>query len=57
VRKVWDMVAVSFVGLCLSVAVLGCGSATPTGKDKMGSEKMDGGKMGDKMNSEKKDKM
>jgi hypothetical protein len=61
-RKFWNVIAVAVVCLGLGLAVVGCGSSTPAAKDKMGSEKMDGGKMGDKMggdkmNSEKKDKM
>jgi pentapeptide MXKDX repeat protein len=58
--KVWQLIAVAVVGLSLGVAIVGCGSATTTGKDKMGGDKMGKDKMtGDKMGGDKmgKDKM
>ena len=51
-RKIWQVFAVAVVGLGLGFAVVGCGSATTTGKDKMGGDKMGG----DKMDKEKMDK-
>jgi hypothetical protein len=57
VRKAWQVIAVAVVGLCLGLAIVGCGSSTPTGKDKMGDkmggDKMDGGKMGGQMDGGK----
>ena len=56
-RKIWQVIAVAVVGLSLGLAVVGCGSSTTTGKDKMGGDKMSGDKMsGDKMGGDKMDK-
>ena len=56
-RKIWQVFAVAVVGLGLGFAVVGCGSATTTGKDKMGGDKMGGDKMDkDKMDKDKMDK-
>jgi hypothetical protein len=65
-RRIWMIVSTAVVGLGIGLALMGCGSSTPTGKDKMGGEKMGGEKMnggkmgGDKMKGDKmdqKDKM
>jgi pentapeptide MXKDX repeat protein len=47
-RKIWQWAAVVVLGFGLGLAVVGCGSWTTTGKDKMG-----GDKMGDKMKDDK----
>jgi pentapeptide MXKDX repeat protein len=52
-HKIWQVIGVSVVGLCLGLAVAGCGSSTTTGKDKMGGDKMSTNKMGgDKMGAD-----
>ncbi len=54
-RKIWQVIFTAVVGLGLGVAVVGCGSPTTAGKDKMGGDKMGGDKMGgDKMGGDKK---
>lgn len=61
-RKIWQLIAVAVMASGLGLAVVGCGSPTSTGKDKMGGgkmsdDKMGGGKMGgDKMDKDKMDK-
>jgi hypothetical protein len=53
-RKVWSFIAVALVGLSLGLAVVGCGSPSSTGKDKMSAEKMNDNKMkDDKMKDDK----
>ena len=48
--KFRQVIALAVVGLGLGLAVVGCGSPTTTGKDKMQGDKMQGDKMqGDKM--------
>ena len=32
-RKIWQVIAVAVVGLGLGLAVVGCGSSTPGGKE------------------------
>jgi hypothetical protein len=60
-RKIWQVITVAVLGVGLGLAVVGCGSSTPSGKDKMGGDKMSGDKMGgdkmggDKMKSDKMD--
>ena len=70
-RRTWLVIPATVVGFGIGLALVGCGSSTNAGKDKMGSEKMstdkmggekmDGAKMGgEKMKGEKmdqKDKM
>jgi len=70
-RAMWVMIPAVVAGFAIGLGIAGCGSSTPTGKDKMGGdkmsidkmgvEKMDDGKMsGDKMKGDKmdhKDKM
>jgi pentapeptide MXKDX repeat protein len=58
--KVWQVIAVSVVGLALSFAIVGCGSSTAPTKDKMGGDKTMGGERmkdnkmaGDKMGADK----
>jgi hypothetical protein len=60
-RKTWQVIAVTVVGLGLSLALVGCGSQATTGKDNMmsadkmsGEAKMSPGKLGDKMSGENK---
>ena len=61
-RKIWRVITVAVVSLGLGLAVVGCGSATSAGKDKMDGDKMSGDKMGggkmngDKMGGDKMDK-
>ena len=58
-RNIRQVIGVVVVGVALGLAVVGCGSSTTTGKDKMqgdkmGTDKMGGDKMGgDKMHSDK----
>jgi pentapeptide MXKDX repeat protein len=53
-RKIGQVFGVAVLGLSLGLAVAGCGSSTPTGKDKMSGDKMGGDKMGmEKMGSDK----
>jgi pentapeptide MXKDX repeat protein len=58
-RKIRQIIGVTVVALGLGLAVVGCSSSTPPGKDKMqddkmGTDKMHGDKMGsDKMGSDK----
>jgi len=69
-RRIWLVIPAAVVGFGIGLSLAGCGSSTPTGKDKMGgdkmsdkmgSEKMNDGKMGgEKMKGDKmeqKDKM
>jgi hypothetical protein len=60
-RKIWQVITVTVVGLALGLASVGCGSSPTAGKDKMGSdkmhEKMSTDKMGDKMHDKMSDKM
>ena len=61
-RKIWQVIAVTVVGLGLGLASVGCGSSTPAGTDKMGGDKMhdkmSNAKMGsDKMHDKMGDKM
>ena len=54
--KVWQLIIVAVVGIGVGLAVVGCDAASSTGKDKMGSDKMNDGKMGgDKMGGGKMD--
>jgi hypothetical protein len=56
-QKILQVAIVAVVGLCLGLAVVGCGPSSPTGKDKMKGDKMND-KMGDKMGGDKmNDKM
>ena len=53
-RKIGLIIAGAVVCLGLGLAVVGCGAKTPTAKDKMGADKMEGDKMkGDKMEGDK----
>src|SRR5262249_11273686 len=53
-RKIWPILAVAVVGLGLGLAVVGYGSSTTTGKDKMQGATMQGDKIqGDKMGGDK----
>jgi pentapeptide MXKDX repeat protein len=57
-RKIWQVIGVSaaavVVSLGLCLAVVGCGSSTHTGEEKMQGDKMGGGKMGgEKMGGDK----
>jgi pentapeptide MXKDX repeat protein len=53
-RNIRQVIGVVVVGVALGLAVVGCGSSTTTGKDKMQGDKMGTDKMqGDKMQSDK----
>jgi hypothetical protein len=53
-RKLCQVFAVAVVCLGLGLAVVGCGSPTTSGKDKMGGGKMSDDKMGgSKMSDDK----
>jgi hypothetical protein len=39
-RKIWQVIAVTVVGLGLGLAGVGCGAAPSAGQDKMGGDKM-----------------
>jgi hypothetical protein len=54
-RKIWQVITVTVVGLALGLASVGCGSSPTAGKDKMGDKMSD--KMGDKMHDKMGDKM
>jgi pentapeptide MXKDX repeat protein len=61
-KKLLQMAATVVIGFSLALAIAGCGSSSPSGKDKMGGDKMAGDKMagdkmgGDKMSGDTKDK-
>jgi hypothetical protein len=51
--KIWQVIAVTVVGLGLALAVVGCEASPTAGKDKMGSDKMHDKMSTDKMGSDK----
>ena len=53
-RTFFSLIAAGVAGLVVSLAVVGCGSATDAAKDKMSGDKMAAEKMsGDKMSGDK----
>jgi hypothetical protein len=57
-RKFVLLIALAIVGLCVGLAVVGCGSTPGAAKDKMQGDHTGADKMGgDKMGGDKKDKM